>query len=62
MDGLHKNCIDDSMLDICHLETLNRSELTMRDIIKAINSCKNEFLITVSFGEGEAKNGKKESI
>ena len=62
MDSFHKNCIDDGILDICHLETLNKSELTMRDIIKAINSCKNEFLITVSFGEEEAKNAKKESI
>ena len=41
---------------------MEKPELTMEDIVTAINSCEDDFLLVISFGEEEVSNGKEESL
>ena len=41
---------------------MKKPELTMEDIVTLVNSCDNEFIIHVEFGEGDAHGEREESV
>jgi|BioPla2DNA2_1021312.scaffolds.fasta_scaffold07212_11 hypothetical protein len=41
---------------------MDRPEFTMEDIVTLVNSCDNEFIIHVEFGEEETHEQSEESV
>ena len=41
---------------------MKRPEFSMEDVVTLVNSCENEFIIHVEFGEEEADGEQEESV